>query len=56
MWQLLLALACGSLFQAGCLGGIQRELDLLWAPEANLNWVQNSVLVNWFGPSILKFW
>lgn len=56
MWRGLLAAACGTLMQAGCLGSLQRELDLLWSPEANLGFIRNSTLVDWFGAGILRFW
>lgn len=46
----------GTLFQAGCLRGVQQSLELLWAPDANLNLVYNSGLIDLFGPGILKFW
>ena len=42
--------------QAGCLGSLQRELDLLWSPEASLGFIRNSTLVDWFGAGILQFW
>jgi len=44
------------LLQAGCLRDIQRELEILWAPEANLDSVYNSTLFDLFGPGILQFW
>lgn len=56
VWRTWLICMCGTLMQAGCLGSVQRELDLLWAPEANLGYVYNSSLVKWFGPQILQFW
>jgi hypothetical protein len=56
VWRVMLILAYGSLLQAGCLRNVQNELDLLWAPAANLNYVYESALVNWFGPGVLKFW
>lgn len=52
----LLVAACGTLTQVGCLGTMQRELDLLWSPEANLGYFRNSFLVDWFGAGILQFW
>jgi hypothetical protein len=57
-WILSLAIAVtgGCLLQAGCLRAIQQELEILWAPEANLNLVYDSWLVDAFGPQILKFW
>jgi len=56
---MLLAMAMGMSVYAlpmGCLRTVQQELEVLWAPEANLNLVNNSILVDWFGPGILKFW
>lgn len=55
-WRVAAVIACGHLFQAGCLDSIQRELDILWAPEANLNNLWGSKLIEWFGPGILQFW
>ncbi|HOQ87652.1 MAG TPA: hypothetical protein PL151_03035 [Phycisphaerae bacterium] len=58
LW-MLLAMTMGMSVYAlpmGCLRTVQQELEVLWAPEANLNLVNNSILVDWFGPGILKFW
>ena len=47
-------LAAGScLWQAECIRDIQREIDLLYRPEANLAFIRESVLVDIFGPWIL---
>lgn len=50
-------LLTGVLFAGGCmtqaLGSIQRELEVLLAPEANPLLVRDSVLVDLFGPKIL---
>jgi len=53
---LLIASASGLLFSNSCLMNAQNNLDLLYAPEANLNFVHQSWLVKNFGPGILKFW
>ena len=50
---LLLLAAGGWLAQAGCLRDIQREIDLLYRPEANLEFIRDSVLVDIFGHWIL---
>ena len=53
----LLACAAGAqLLQTSCIGNLQREMEILGAPEANLGQIYNSVLVNWFGPGVLNFW
>lgn len=56
LWRAAVIALSGTLFQAGCLRAVQQNLELLWAPEANLNFVWNSALVDWFGPGVLKFW
>jgi hypothetical protein len=53
---LLVAAMAGWIFQTGCIRDIQRELEILWAPEANINNVYGSWLVHTFGPQILQFW
>ena len=52
----MIASASGLLLGNTCLMNAQRNLDLLYAPEANLNFVHQSWLVKNFGPGILKFW
>lgn len=42
--------------QAGCLGTLQQELELLWSPASSLGYIRNSVLVDWLGAGILQFW
>lgn len=56
MRTILISSMGGWLLAAGCLNTIQQELDLLWSPEASLNYVHQSWLVKTFGPGILKFW
>jgi len=46
----------GLLMANGCLINAQRELDLLWAPDANIDYARQSWLVKTFGPGILNFW
>ncbi len=46
----------GVLFVQGCLLNAENEISLLLAPEANLDYVHQSWLVNTFGPGVLKFW
>jgi hypothetical protein len=54
---LLIASAGGGfLFINGCLLNVQNELDLLWSPEASLDYVHQSWLVDKFGPGVLNFW
>ncbi len=55
-WALLIVAAGGGLFQVGCLRTVQQNLDLLFAPEANLESVYQSQLVDIFGPDVLMFW
>jgi hypothetical protein len=50
---LLILAAGGWLGEAGCLRDIQREIDLLYRPEANLDFIRDSVLVDIFGHWIL---
>lgn len=52
---LLMSSMGGWLFQTGCLRTMQNEIDLLLAPEANLDYVHQSGLVKTFGPEILNF-
>jgi hypothetical protein len=42
------------LLQAGCIRDIQREIEVLFAPEANPTLIHNSALVDFFGPEILR--
>ena len=49
----LMAGAGSCVLQAECIRDIQREIDLLYRPEANLAFVRESVLVDLFGPEIL---
>lgn len=55
-WRLVALAMSGWVFQAGCLRIVQQELDLLWRPEANLGLLNSSVLVDLFGPAVLRFW
>jgi hypothetical protein len=52
-WLILgLGAICGS-FPVNCLSRTQQELELLLAPEANPALIQDSALIDWFGPGIL---
>jgi len=50
----LMSMAVGSL--AGCLGTIQREMEVLFAPGAmeNALLIPQSILYNMFGPSLFE--
>ena len=51
----LLILGMGSwLLQAGCIRDIQREIEVLFRPEANPTLIHDSFLVDFFGPEILS--
>lgn len=45
-----------SLLQLACMRGWQREIEVLFATEANLGMVRDSFLVNLLGPGILRWW
>ncbi|HSW45771.1 MAG TPA: hypothetical protein VLM89_09385 [Phycisphaerae bacterium] len=51
----ILALGCCGGFLDGCAGNLQRELEVLAAPESNPTLIRDSVLVDWFGPQAIKF-
>ncbi len=53
---LLVLAAGGQLMQANCAGNIQRELEMLWGSAANLDQIDNSILIKLFGPGVLQFW
>ncbi len=54
-WRHLLLLAMGSLAsQGGCIGDVQRELEVLLRPEANPTLIRDSFLVDLLGPEILS--
>lgn len=60
-WLIRLAvLGMGTQFvSGGCLGAIQRELEVLIAPQASPSLIRGSALFDWFGPELwqfLKFW
>jgi hypothetical protein len=42
------------MLQAGCVGDIQRELEVLLRPEANPMLIRESFLIDVFGPEILS--
>jgi len=44
---------CG--FYDGCSGAIQRELEVLAAPESNAALIPQSKLVDLFGPNVIEF-
>ncbi len=54
--RLIWAAAAWPLLQAGCVRGLQREMEVLFALEGSMNLVRQSVLVDWLGPQFLKFW
>jgi hypothetical protein len=46
---------CGGwLMQSNCLGAIQREFEVLLAPQSNPALLRHSILLELFGPSILQ--
>lgn len=46
---------CGGwLMQSTCLGAIQREFEVLLAPQSNPALLRHSILLELFGPSILQ--
>jgi len=51
---ILCAGTCGG-FYDGCSGAIQRELEVLAAPESNATLIPQSTLVDLFGPQVIKF-
>jgi len=44
------------ILQSGCIRDVQRELEVLFATEANLDFIQDSFIVNLLGPQILKLY
>ena len=51
----MLLLATGTLVgQGGCIGDLQRELEVLLSPEANPTLIRESFLVDLVGPRILS--
>ena len=42
-------------FLDGCVANYQREVEVLAAPESNPTLVQDSYLVERFGPQVIKF-
>ena len=46
--------AGGWVCQGGCIGDIQRELEVLFRPEANPTLIRGSFLVDLLGPEILS--
>jgi hypothetical protein len=50
-WSLMVGVCY--LCQAGCLGLLQRELEVLFRPEANPALIYDSILVERFGLAIL---
>ncbi len=55
-WRLAIPALVAVLPQTACLRTISREMEILYAPEANLDLVYDSLLVKWFGPGVLEFW
>lgn len=53
-WIALLVSGCW-LFDGGCVGFVQRELEVLMAPGSNPTLVRNSFLYDVFGPELLVF-
>lgn len=56
VWRATVVGLHGSLLELGCTRNFYREIEVLFATEANLNLVRDSVLVNWLGPQILNWW
>lgn len=56
VWRCLMVAMHTSLLQLACMRGWQREIEVLFATEANLGMVRDSFLVNLLGPGILRWW
>lgn len=57
-WGLRLVLLAGGggLFLVGCLRDFQREVEVLFAPEAVGPAIRQSWIFNQLGPGFIKFW
>lgn len=53
-WVAMLSAGCW-LFEGGCLGFVQRELEVLMAPQSNPTLIRTSLLYEVFGPGFLSF-
>lgn len=53
-WVLMFTTGCW-LFQGGCIGAVQRELEVLLAAEANGPLILQSYVFKVFGPSLIAF-
>jgi len=51
----ILALGAYWSFLDGCAANIQRELEVLAAPQSSATLINDSVLVDWFGPQVIKY-
>ena len=55
IWQVAMLGAGWQLLQGGCVGDIQREMEVLFAPEASPTLIHDSFIVDRFGLEFLKF-
>lgn len=55
VWAAALALGAAGGFLDGCAANIQREIEVLAAPQSSPTLIRDSVLVDWFGPQVIKF-
>jgi len=55
IWRWAILLASWPIFQGGCIGDIQREMEVLFATEANPTLIHDSDIVERFGLDFLKF-
>ena len=54
VWRACLMGVAGWTFQGGCIGDIQREVEVLLRPEANPTLIRESLLVDLLGPEVLS--
>lgn len=55
IWRIVMICAGWQLLQGGCLGDIQREMEVLFATEASPALLHDSAIVDRFGLEFLKF-
>jgi len=54
-WKLLMVGMSWHLLQTGCVRDLQREMEVLFAPEANSTLLYDSWVFNRLGPDFLAF-
>ena len=55
IWRAAMLTIGWSLLQGGCVGDIQREMEVLFATEASPTLIHDSAIVDRFGLEFLKF-